>query len=430
MCTGLWHTAAVLAVSLSAAGPPTRAPGFPELPAALVAICLVLFVVAWLRGWRVSPWTAVAVTLGTRVLMVGLSYGHTPNDVATYFNNAGRLVTAGRDPLTQLPRFQWNFLPLMPYVFSAEQHLGLPWQVAGKIAPVLAEVAITLLLGRLALADDARQVPLLYALCPVPLLVTAVHGQVEPVALALGLAALLLARQRRLTASGVVAGLAVATKTWPVLLVLGVLRETPVRQWWRLVPGLAVTLLLLLLSVKWFLHDSVRRAVHVLANYRSLVGQWGWTGILRWYGKARPGYQGALIDHWQHVGTAVTAVAILLTIAVFWRSGAVALTAAVTLVFLVVTAGFGVQYLLWSTPFVLLLRRRTGLLFAILASLYTAYMYWVITARPSGGRELLAIQLWGSLPVIAAALVALPWYRRSRRTGEPAAAEEPEPALT
>src|SRR6187397_1097468 len=101
----------------AAAAPPGATPGFPQVPAVLLAVCLLLFCLAYVRGYSVRLVTATAVTIGTRLLMVGPSNGHTPRDVATYFRTAGRLVAAGRDPLTQQPRFQWNFLPLMPYVF-------------------------------------------------------------------------------------------------------------------------------------------------------------------------------------------------------------------------------------------------------------------------------------------------------------------------
>jgi hypothetical protein len=395
-------------------------PGHPYGEGALAAACLVAFVLAWRRGWRVPVRTALAVTLGTRALMVALSWGHTPNDVDSYFRLAGELVGRGEDPLTRLAPFQWNFLPLMPYVFAAEQWTGLPWPVAGKIVPVLADVAVTGLLARLATGPDAGRVPLLWALCPVPLLVTGLHGQVEPVALALGLAALVLAGRARPGAAGLVGGLAVAAKTWPVLLVVGVLRRTPPRDRWRLAAALALGPLLLLLSIPLFLHAGLADAVHVLTSYRSYAGQWGWTGLWRVWHPGAAGYQGPDVDGVQAIGTALTAAAVLATVVAFRRAGAVALTAAVTLAFLVVTAGFGVQYLLWPVPYVLLLRRRTGLVFLTLASGYAAYAYWLVSPPEPAGHGLLLGLLWGSLPVLAAAAAAIPWDQACRRRPEPA----------
>jgi hypothetical protein len=400
----------------AAVGPAGSTPGFPQAPAVLLAVCLLLFCLAYVRGHSVRLVTATAATLGTRLLMVGLSNGHTPRDVATYFHTAGTLVAAGRDPLTQQPRFQWNFLPLMPYVFAVEQHLGLSWELAGKIAPVAADVAITLLLGRLALGSDAGRVPLLYALCPVPILVTGLHGQVEAVGLAFGLGGLLLARRQRTVGSGVLVGLAVATKTWPVLLALGPLRETPCSRWWRLVLAAAAVVAVVLLSIPLFLHDSLRAAVTVLANYRSFSGVWGWTGILNVYHLTGRGYAGPGVDVAQHAGTLLTVAALAAAVACFWRAGAVPLTAAVLLAFLVVTAGFGVQYLLWPIPFVLLLHRRSGLVFTALASVYAGYAYYLV-ADGTPAHPVLAVQVqqWASLPVILAAVLAVPWDRRFGR---------------
>ena len=376
--------------------PAGAAPGCPAAPGVVLAACLLLFCLAYLRGWSVPVLAAAAVTLGTRLLVVGLAAGHTPRDVATYFRTAGRLVAAGRDPLTQQPRFQWNFLPLMPYVFAVEQHLGLSWEVAGKLAPVAADVTVTVLLGRLALGPEAGRVPLLYALCPVPILVTALHGQVEAVCLAFGLAALLLAA--------------------------GPLREIPPARWWRLVLAAAAVVGAVLASIPLFLHDSLAAAVGALAHYRSFSGVWGWTGVLAGYGVTGQGYAGPGVDTVQRVGTVLTAVALAAAVAAFRRAGAVALTAAVLLAFLVVTAGFGIQYLLWPIPYVLLLRRRSGLVFAAVVSLYAGYAYWLVAdGTPAHSALAVQVQQWASLPVIAAAVLAVPWDRRAGRV--PAVAE-------
>jgi uncharacterized membrane protein len=70
-----------------------------------------------------------------------------------------------------------------------------------------------------------------YAVHSLRLLVVAWHGQVEPTAVALGLAALWAARRGRTGVGGLLLGLAASVKTWPVLFVPGVLRETPRRRW-------------------------------------------------------------------------------------------------------------------------------------------------------------------------------------------------------
>jgi hypothetical protein len=390
----------------------------------LVAVCGIAFGLSFWRRWAPPLWGALAVGLGVRVLAVALSYDHTPQDVAVYFQNAGKLVLDGHDPLTGLPTPQWNFLPLMPYVFGAEISTGLPWAVAGKIAPVLADLALVVLLARLGGAERGPLVAFLYAVCPLAVLVTGVHGQVEPVSLALSAGALLAARRGGPGWAGLLAGLAVASKTWPVLLVPGILREVPVRRWWAVAIGLIGAPLALLASIPLFLHASTGDAVDVLSAYRSLVGRWGWTGVLHVFDVAGFGYGGPKIDNIQQIGTIVTAVAVVAAIVLFRRATAVALTAAVLLAFLCVTAGFGVQYLLWPVPFVLLLRRPAGAVFVLLASAWAAYFYLFAVTHPklTSAENVLR---WSSLLVIAAAVAAIPWRERRGPAPAPSTVSEP-----
>ena len=379
----------------------------------LIAACTAAFLVAWRRRWAVPVWAAVLIALGLRLAMAVLARGYTPEDVAVCFQDAGRLVLAGRDPLTQLPRYQWNFLPLMPYAFAAEIRTGVPWSLAAKLAPIAGDLAVTALLGRLVPGRGSGTAPLLYALCPVAVLVSAVHGQVEPVALALAIGALRCAQRGATVRCGLLAGLAVATKTWPVLLVFGMLRETPVRLWWRLLLPLGAVPLGLLLSVRLFLHDSVWAAVERLVSYRSLVGVWGWTGILNFFGIAGSGFAGPDVDRFQRIGAALLVVA-MACVVLLRAPGAIALTAAILLTFLVVTAGFGVQYLLWPMPYVIALRRPSGLVFAVVASCYTTFVYLIVIPHPQA-HWLTAIEQWACVPVILSALLALP--SGPRRTG-------------
>jgi len=415
--------ASPLGATLAAAPDTTRtAPGFPLVIGVLMLLCAAAFVTAYRRQWSPPLAATVAVALGLRLVVLGFSYGHTPHDVASYFKHTGDLVLAGHNPATGLPRFQWNFLPLMPYVYALEIKTGLPWQLGGKIAPILADAAIVLLLARLAPARHAGTVALLYALCPLAILVSAQHGQVEPVALALGLGALLYARRGADLRSGLLAGLAVATKTWPVLLAVGVFRQTPPRRWWRVAAPLAVVLAVLLASVRLFLHDSMHAMVHTLTSYRSYVGTWGWAGVLGHFHVVGIGYTGWNVDSYQKFDSVLMALAVAAVIALFWRAGAVALTASLLLAFLAVTAGFGVQYLLWPAPFVLLLRRPSGMVFAFAASVYAAFVYLIAIPATTHGGLWLAAQRWGSLPLIACAVAAMPWALRRAGAGA-----EPEP---
>jgi hypothetical protein len=400
----------------------------------LLLVCLgcgALFGVAIWRRWSPPIWVALGVGVAARVVAAGLSYRHTPRDVAVYFQHAGQLVLQHQNPMTHLPRFQWNFLPPMPYVFAAEIKTGLPWEIATKVVPIAADLVVIVLLAMLAVAERSRLVALLYALCPLTVLVSAVHGQVEPILLALGLGAFLLVRRERPGLGGLLLGLAIACKTWPVLLGLGLLRDTPVRRWWRVIAGAAILPIAFMLSVPLLLNDSLSNVVRVMSSYRSYAATWGWVGALHSVRLAGSGYEGGDVELFQRIGTVLLALTIIAVVIFFRKVEGVALTAAVLLAFLVVTVGWGSQYMLWPVPFLLLLYRRGGLAYLIAASVYAIYTYvFYIPAIPAVTHSWRGLRVYvvGSLVVIACAVWAMPWRERreaARQSEEPTPTPQP-----
>jgi hypothetical protein len=301
----------------------------------------------------------LAVALGLRLAVMAVAFHRTPYDVALWFRSTGEAVLQHQDPLLVLPRYEWNFLPAMPYVHALELSTGLPWEIAGKLCPLLADLVTTVLVGTLAAPERAARVRWQYAVHPLPLLVVAWHGQIEAPAVALGLAALWAARRGRTGVGGLLLGLAASVKTWPVLFAPGVLRETPRRRWPLVAATAVLPPLLLLASMPLLLGSDMGRSLRVLGSYRGNTGIWGWTGIQRLAGNVGQGFGGPRIDPYQRMGLIAVLVALGLVVLVFWpRLNGVELTAALMLAFLVVTAGFGSQYLLW--PVALLMITAAG----------------------------------------------------------------------
>ena len=340
-------------------------------------IALGGLVVAFARRWSPPIWAAVLVGLLFRVVAAMLAAGHTFQDVMVYFHQAGEAVLAGNDPLAVLPRFWWNFLPIMPYWWAFLVKTGLPWEMAVKALPIGADLVNVVLVARLA-PELPRTRALQYAANPVAILVTAWHGQVEPIALALGLGALLAARTSRSTLAGALVGLAVSVKTWPVLFAAGVLRDATKRV--RLVAAAAAVPLLVFFTMPLFVRANLWQDLRILAGYRSLVGAWGWTAMVRRFSSDPNstdvlGFTGALVDREARIGTVITVLAIATAIW-FWRrrSGPVLIQAAL-LTFLAVTPGFGVQYLMWPVPLLAMRPTWRSNLFVAFASIYLALYY-------------------------------------------------------
>jgi Glycosyltransferase family 87 len=405
----------------------------PETIAVIVALvmagCTVVCGLALWRRWSVPLWVSLAVGLAVRILIAVLANGHTPSDVASHFQQVATAVLDHRDPLVVLHRYQWNFLPFSAYLLAAEAKTGLPWQLAVKILPVCCDVATIYLIGRFARPAVRNNVQFVYALCPLAILISAWHGQIEPIAIMLGLCALLLARKRMAVWAGAVVGLAVASKTWPVLFVPGVFRDLPRTRWWQAAASGVVVLGALLASIPMFLHDSVHRAISVILGYRSFLGTWGWTGVLRYMHLAGDGYSGPLVDKWQHVGTVLMVVTLLVVLVVFRRCSGPDLTLALLLAFLAVSAGFGPQYLLWPVALLIATRRPIGWVYVLLATSYATLFYLYSFPRHDSLKSWPgAVLELTSIAVVIVAIAAMPWsqLRRGGRASDGDQPLEPE----
>jgi hypothetical protein len=391
----------------------------------IVAVSGVAGAFIALRRPSTSILVILLAALAIRVVVAVLSRGHTPADIGVATHNITEQIHRRRDPLTVLPRYRWNFLPFMPTLYALLEHLGLPWQYTVKLPAIGADLVCVWLVGILR-PERRRSVQWLYATNPVCVLVSAVHGQVEPTALAFGLGALVIVRRSPLT-SGMLLGLAVSAKTWPVIFFPGLLRAIRARSWPYLIAGAVVGPALFVIEGIWLLHDHLHAVVHRLVGYRSFIGTWGWTGILRYYGKARVGYAGHHIDEFQRIGTVLLLVVTVAVLLVFRRRSGADMVLALMLAFYATTAGFGVQYLMWSVPLALTQLRRAAAPFLALASAYSAAIYlYAIPVVASHPRKSEIVTVWGSIPVILAALVALAalikagWPHSTRRSDPPA----------
>jgi hypothetical protein len=380
----------------------------------------VAMVAAW-RGW--APPIAVSLCVGAALRVAFLllaANDHTwqPQDMGVDFHDAADSVLAGEDPVNHLRREGgWHFLPLMAYLLAGERQLGLVldlgWGYVARLGPVLADIALIPLVGRLA-GERKALAAFLYACMPLAVMVCAIHGQFAPITLLLGVGALLAARGGHAHWAGVLAGLSATTTTWSILLVPGIVLAVPglrrritVLAWTVIAPGVV------LLS-SWFVLDTpftrLPATAKAVISTRAVVGDWGWTAIAT-------GGKLSVSTTFGHVGTLVLIVA-LLAAGWWWRrADPVTLTIALLLVFVVVTYRFGAQYLLWPLPF-LLARPTRGMWAAVTASAVWAAIGYLYTTRLDEPSWWHTHTWWSlsSLAVIPLLIRALPWDSRVSRT--------------
>ncbi|GAA4509769.1 MULTISPECIES: hypothetical protein [Nonomuraea] len=446
------------------------------LPIAIILVTgLALALVAQWRDWRPPLWAALAVGVVVRVVLMFFAAGdaHQPVDFVNSFKPAGEAVLNGQDPVLA-SKGGWHFLPTIPYVYGILLWLGIPWEWSGRIVTVVADIVLIPLVAKLAGGPKASLRAFQYALNPLALMVACLHGQVEPVALVFGVAAFVVARgpgaptprmdviavTRRALAdhgwsglpgwalrtlgqalrpgpgdraglkrgayAGLLMGLALCAKSWPIWLVPGMVLLLP--QLRSRIVALFCTgavPLFFLVTLPVFAGTSISQIPQVIDTIRAIrpiVGEWGWT----------PHFTGgdwALRADLATFGTYLIYACVVAAIIIWWRADPIDMTLAILLIFMVVTPRLGAQYLLWFMPFLVARPTRFAWPAIIGVSLWAGYGYLYMTQYEDTAWWLLH-QDWSraSIVLLPVLLAAMPWGRRNppeHETAGPAAPTGP-----
>ena len=304
-------------------------------------------------------WALVLIAAGARLIAGGLVTG--TEDVGLSWEMA-RSVVEGRNPYVDALA-AWP--PLWPSLAALAVRLGailmIPSHLAIKLWPIAADVAIALTLfswKRISAPPRAAfRFALLWALNPVSIYITAIHGNFDSLpALALLMAVLFARAEGRATRSAAWwLAIGVALKTWPLFALPAILDRRRAGASLRCA-AIAIVPSAALLFVLWMrTPDAI---VEKVLRYRGAAGWWGTTGVASLLGIDAGLAPGALFYG------AMAATALL-----FLSDRDPAATALALLVaFLAFAHGFGAQYLLWPVAVGLLVAPRSTIVYSAVAA--------------------------------------------------------------
>lgn len=406
----------------------------PEFTAFVLVTALILAAVAQWRGWRPPLRAALAAGIGFRlILLISASTDSwQPVDFNEGFRQAGQAILHHQDPVLA-SQGSWHFLPMIPYFYALALATGLPWEIAGRLCTIVADVVLIVLVGRLAGPKQAAAARFQYACNPIALMIAVIHAQVEPVSLVFLVGAYLLARAARTGAdggragvnaawAGALFGFALSAKSWPIILLPVVLATLPT---WRqrlyglvaagAVPVFFLTTLPLVVDSSW---TNMLNVARYLGEVRPIVGEWGWTALMT-------GGNWTLAPTAAKVGQIILYATLALVMWLWWRSDRVDQTSALLLAFMVVTPRMGAQYLQWFVPFLCARPTRWSRAAMTLAGVWAGIGYIYLTQFDDTGWWV-NHRWWAmtSVAVIPFLVLAMPWRRRrGRPAAEPAVPE-------
>ncbi|HEY7483709.1 MAG TPA: glycosyltransferase 87 family protein [Streptosporangiaceae bacterium] len=418
----------------------------PIFTTSVLVVGLALAVVAQWRGWRPSLRVSLAVGIAFRLILLVSAAGDSwqPVDFNESFRPAGAAILAGQDPVLA-SNGGWHFLPMVPYMYALPLALGIPWEIAGRLWTILADLVLIFLVGKLARGhsddggiDRARGREALarfqYACNPIALIIAVIHAQVEPISLVFLVGAYLVAlprggamrdghRARRAIVAGLLFGLALSAKSWPIVLLPVMLAMLPT---WRhrlygLVAAGAVPLFFFV-TLPLFVNtsvDNLKHAAQYMGGVRPIVGEWGWTALLT-------GGNWELVPAYSRYGQLLLYSTLLVVALLWWRANRIDQTSAMLLAFMIVTPRMGAQYLLWFVPFLVARPTRWSQPAIGVAAVWAGIGYIYLTQFDET-QWWINHRWWAqtSVVVIVFLAAAIPWTRR--RAEPPAAAPEETP---
>ncbi len=414
----------------------------PYFTAFVLVVGLIAAMAAQWRGWRPSLYVALAVGIGLRVvlLITAAADSWQPVDFADGFKPAGLAILHHQDPVLAT-QGSWHFLPMIPYFYALALSTGLPWEIAGRLCTIIADVVLIVLVGRLAGRKYGAQARFQYACNPIALLIAVIHAQVEPVALVFLVAAYLAAQTTRDASrsthgamnaawAGALFGFSLSAKSWPIILLPVLLAILPTwrQRLYGLVAAGAVPLfflvtLPLVVDSSW---SDMLNVARYLGEVRPIVGEWGWTAVMT-------GGDWQLASTAAGIGQIILYSTILLVMWLWWRSDRIDQTSAILLAFMVVTPRMGAQYLMWFVPFLCARPTRWSRPAMTLAAVWAGLGYIYLTQFDDNGWWI-NHEWWSrsSIAVIPLLILAMPWTRRAGRPVRDAEVPETElvPAAT
>ncbi len=350
----------------------------------------------WAPG-RARPRLLVALGVAgllARVVLWCVTEG--TNDIRTWARFAMAIDVYGLDG-TYLRDPTFNHPPLMGLLAQATWHvaprLGATFGRSFKVYSMLAELGIALLLAaiwrRRAKPEQAAAAFAAYGWALCCILVSAYHGNTDPVYWFLVLAAVYLMQDRDAPFfAGLALGAALNVKLIPVLVALPLAAcSRSLRAFVRFAAGGLLAVVPFVGLVLSFAPEGRAAFVRNVFGYGSYRENWGIElierALIAAFQTSAPPIAIAVYDvgnvyarHGSQILLAcTTALAVYQLATRRTRLDAYALAALCFCLFLVLAQGFGVQYLGAVVPLLLAVRIRDGFAFATMAGLFIALIY-------------------------------------------------------
>lgn len=272
-------------------------------------------------------------------------------------------LVAGQLLLDDNPKYISLYFPFFPYLGAIAlllKNIVHPY-LSLKFIFSIADVMVILPIYYL--AKRSSQAALVYALNPISIIAASIHGQFDVIPLLFFMTGIYLFLTNKLVSAVLFFSFGIYTKTWPLLFMIPLIKLAKIK-WIFLLMAFFPLLFSLIHSILF--QTSVLDIFNPVKNYRGLFGVWGWTKILAYtmHYEKNPLFE-------QIIRRVFLAAFVIFS---FLRKDKNVLRNILTIMlfFFSFTPTFGIQWLTWMVPLLLIVRPKLWRLCLIILSIYLA----------------------------------------------------------
>lgn len=265
------------------------------------------------------------------------------------------------------------YLPFFLYIEALAFHLGSLGGLGkfGTIAIIkIINIIFDLVIVQLVylLSKKNLKTAFLYAINPVTILITTLHGQFDIIPIFFILLTIYLLKIKNELASVLSFSFAILTKTWPVLFFILIVRKIKDK---RLLVMIIFFPVLFTLIYIWSFKSSFVDIGKTLIYYQGLWGIWGVWGIL--------GRLGRFGLFWQKLTMLIFLVSFFGYSYFNNKKNLIKKVLNLLFFFFIFTTNFAIQYFSWLMPFLILTKPKKTLQLITLITLYlfSSYYFWL-----------------------------------------------------
>lgn len=303
-----------------------------------------------------------------RLICLYLFRNVTNYDLQSYLQ-VGELTLKGINIYPDIANLHHPYLPFFLYLeafaFYLKRFIIDPIIVI-KIINVIFDLGILYLVYLL--SKKNIKTAYLYAINPVTILITTLHGQFDVIPIFFILLTIYLLQQKKELASILSFSFAVLTKTWPILFFIPIARRVKNKRLLILIIIFPILFsLLYLLKFK----TNLINVVITVSSYQGLWGIWGFSGLL--------GQLGRLGIFWQKLTTLIFLTYFFSYSYFNNKKSLIKEILTLLFFFFIFTTNFAIQYFSWLMPFLILTKSKKTLQLIVLITLYlfSSYYFWL-----------------------------------------------------